>query len=613
MIREWRISRFKSIVGSERLALKPLTVLAGPNSSGKSSVIQSILLISQTVSSQVQDKQLVLNGELTQLGSFDDVCSQESSNRTIEFGFRVDLKGAGSSVVEAIPHGAPLGARAYQGSVADLSVDATVVFGPSGPDVAGSPVSRLQADLLDGRFRISVRAAQASLFPFDARESHQPDIRIRRRSDNEPARIEGGRNRPIDRGPLGALSKYDIHMSPASRRAVEQRRAEWFRSELRGEVVGPVLAHFLPSGVVWRQRELPRAVAAALRGLRRATSREIQELLTAWLANERGPWRAIARGIAQEAQRLSEGVVDYVRNATRYSMREERIESLVRVADELLEPELRDAVAFFPGPLSEKQDVAFQSLRDFLGGVRYLGPLRDDPKPVYSGSGAVDPTAVGSKGQFTAAVLDINRDLQVEYVRPRTTEVVRGRLSQAVEMWLRYFGIAESVSTHEEGKLGYRLTVRMDGVQRDVDLTNVGVGVSQVLPILVMTLVSPRGALLLFEQPELHLHPAVQSQLADFFVAMCRAGRQCIVETHSEYLINRLRLRIAEADSPEDLQSLATVHFVERVGGRSRFRVVDINRFGAIQDWPEGFFDQGPGEAERILKAGMARRSRSKQ
>ncbi|WP_162528596.1 AAA family ATPase [Mycolicibacterium sp. CBMA 361] len=88
----------------------------------------------------------------------------------------------------------------------------------------------------------------------------------------------------------------------------------------------------------------------------------------------------------------------------------------------------------------------------------------------------------------------------------------------------------------------------------DLDLTSVGTGVSQVLPVLVMCLQAPPGSLLLIEQPELHLNPAVQQKLADFLLAIAASGRQLLVETHSDYLITRLRLRTAK-DPTEDTRN----------------------------------------------------------
>ncbi len=65
---------------------------------------------------------------------------------------------------------------------------------------------------------------------------------------------------------------------------------------------------------------------------------------------------------------------------------------------------------------------------------------------------------------------------------------------------------------------------------------NVGIGTSQVLPVLILGLISPQGTVVIYEQPELHLHPYSQSRLADFFIAMSKLGKQIIIETHSEYI-----------------------------------------------------------------------------
>jgi predicted ATPase len=136
--------------------------------------------------------------------------------------------------------------------------------------------------------------------------------------------------------------------------------------------------------------------------------------------------------------------------------------------------------------------------------------------------------------------------------------------------------------------------------------------VSQVLPILVSCLISEYDTTLLFEQPELHLHPAVQSRLADFFLSMAVLGKQCIIETHSEYLINRLRFRIASSPLDGSLTSSAKIYFVEKRADTSSFKEIVVNDFGAISEWPEGFFDQSQGEAERILLAASEKREEKK-
>jgi len=165
-------------------------------------------------------------------------------------------------------------------------------------------------------------------------------------------------------------------------------------------------------------------------------------------------------------------------------------------------------------------------------------------------------------------VLDVYAEQDVDFIPPNSPDSHprKVKLHEAVKAWLVHFGLAESFRTNEEGKLGHRLTIRPGGIEKDVDLTNVGVGVSQVLPIIVMSLISDPGSVLLFEQPEFHVHPRVQSLLADFFLAVIRTGRQCIIETHSEYLINRLRLRSARSPIDTPLHNDIMLFFVERRG-----------------------------------------------
>jgi predicted ATPase len=89
-------------------------------------------------------------------------------------------------------------------------------------------------------------------------------------------------------------------------------------------------------------------------------------------------------------------------------------------------------------------------------------------------------------------------------------------LGEALNLWLSEFGLATRVEAKDLGRLGMSLTVAPTGGSRLIDLTSVGVGVSQVLPVILLCLLSRSTSVILLEQPELHLHPAMQLKLADF-------------------------------------------------------------------------------------------------
>ena len=87
MITKWRLYNLKSVRSQTELTFKPLTIFAGANSSGKSTVLQSILLVSQTAGSMVPSRSVVLNGHLTKLGQFDDLIQQGSEAQQIAIGW----------------------------------------------------------------------------------------------------------------------------------------------------------------------------------------------------------------------------------------------------------------------------------------------------------------------------------------------------------------------------------------------------------------------------------------------------------------------------------------------------------------------------------------------
>ena len=259
-------------------------------------------------------------------------------------------------------------------------------------------------------------------------------------------------------------------------------------------------------------------------------------------------------------------------------------------------------------------DIIQQIRRVFENQIFYLGPLRDDPKAIYAIPPLPNQRDVGLKGEYTAAMLDEHKDLIIEYPLPPILEkfdgeyeLARGTLFDAVQVWLNRMGLAKSFNTALTPKVGYQLEIRPEGVKHNLDLMSLGVGISQVLPTIVMALLAPEDSVLIFEQPEVHLHPKVQSVLGDFFLGIVGCGKQCIVETHSEHLINRIRRRIAESKDEEILQQLQ-IYFVELKNGVSQFRSVEPNEFGAILEWPSDFFDEVEKESSAIIRAAMEKR-----
>jgi predicted ATPase len=252
----------------------------------------------------------------------------------------------------------------------------------------------------------------------------------------------------------------------------------------------------------------------------------------------------------------------------------------------------------------------------FSSKLKYLGPLRDPPKSIYPIIALDDSKDIGIIGENVAAVFDSYKDRPIDYISPKNIQVgkkINVPLKKAVNDWLKYLGVADGVKTKNMGKYGVSLSVRMPNSKTFHDFANVGVGVSQVFPIVVMCLIADPDTSFLFEQPELHLHPRVQSRLADFFLSMTFIHKQCIIETHSEYLINKIRYRIVEEKNDETkIRNSVKLYFAEKKDDYTNFKELEINNYGVISEWPDGFFDEGQNLARDILIAGIEKRKGGK-
>lgn len=242
-----------------------------------------------------------------------------------------------------------------------------------------------------------------------------------------------------------------------------------------------------------------------------------------------------------------------------------------------------------------------------LNSIYYLGPLREHPKRIYSWSGET-PESVGQKGEFTIAAI-LAASAQDRCIN-RGPKMRLSRFDVFVAQWLKDLRIIESfkVKPVSEGRKEYEVVVKTHTTASEVKITDVGFGVSQVLPALVQAFYCPPNSTIWMEQPEIHLHPQVQAELADVFISATQAREngkernvQLIVESHSEHFLNRLQRRIAEgAVAPEDV----AIYFCRREGSATELEPLRLNMFGEIENWPENFFgDEMADIAGRTLAA----------
>ncbi|MHB1222856.1 MAG: DUF3696 domain-containing protein [Gemmatimonadaceae bacterium] len=269
-----------------------------------------------------------------------------------------------------------------------------------------------------------------------------------------------------------------------------------------------------------------------------------------------------------------------------------------------------EAVAYY-------QNTAFLSdlvlaLQEQMRSIFHVGPLREYPGRVYLWSGEARQH-VGERGERAVEAILAARDRSFN-LKPK--ERLR-TLEQLVAERLEAMGLIDSFSIRPiaPGRREYEVLLRTRKDLPEVKLTDVGFGISQVLPVIVECFSTPPGSVVIFEQPEIHLHPKVQADLADVFVDAIHAredgaerGVQFIIESHSEHFLRRLQRRIAEERlRPED----AALYFVNTDQAGARLEELDVDMFGNILNWPDGFF--GDEMADLVARAeAQARRTKGR-
>lgn len=243
--------------------------------------------------------------------------------------------------------------------------------------------------------------------------------------------------------------------------------------------------------------------------------------------------------------------------------------------------------------------------------IHYLGPLRSPARRYYMTSLDLDPK-MDPTGEFLPYVLRDRRDQLVYHISPGGTQVARKPLKNVLDSWMCYLRTGQCSEVDPDKDLHeiditstkdvlLELAVKTFGGEAH-GLADSGFGYSQILPIVVRGLIAPVGSTIIIEQPELHLNPAIQVRLAEFLMSLVVAGRRLLVETHSEHIVNSLRVLSAE-DPTGQFAGECKVVYVNTESGKPQLLQLDIQPDGTIPEWPRQFFGEALTLSTRLLKA----------
>ena len=545
---EFRVGGFKAFRDTQRLPIKPITLVFGPNSGGKSSLIHALLFAHEAIVNEKLDvRQTQLGGDSVDLGGFANYAYGHELAREIEFGFRLPkpvLSDGSCPVADSEFNITSRVACSHVPHVRTCSI-ASRHFRMLLTESAG----KLSLVEIDGEPIGSYRVYKTREMHSDEQEIEAPDFRPGNAQwGGGPTYDEWTQVREVEAVGAGLVPRC---LAGRQEEGEPQLKGSW---DNHRRIAVPWLgAEQLPgylSYEEWARRnrvDLPRYAQAA----------EIT------LDEEAGPSEG------DRTDKPTEG------GNAQYAAFIQRLRDSHKTVPKRAIP--------FEAELNDIVKTVHSRLCGGFGKLKYLGPFRSYPSRRL-------PLPAANNPNFNATGASA-------WYKVQTDDDVR----TAVNHWLGS-GLLQTPYEIEPG--GPETTeLRLTDVRRKVRVSHrdIGIGVSQVLPVLVEAYGSS-GATIVIEQPEIHLHPALQAELGDVFIKAALSERQntFIIETHSEHLILRLLRRIRETSEGNIASGLTAVTpehvsvvYVEPTESGSRVLVMNVDEKGRLATpWPGGFFTE---------------------
>jgi len=549
MIKTLFTGNFKAFAETQRIPIKPITLIFGPNSAGKSSFIHSLALACETErTGRLDIFKTEVGGSAIDLGGFRQYVHRAEARRRMEWGAELDIS-------------------ALRGRLAELL----------------APVKTLKVALsigveLDNEER-PLPGAEPSVTGYELLGDDQLLLRMSRRRDGRLRLDRLNHEHPVFREVLKAI------VTTAT--TTDTVTAEDF------EGIGDVIADLVPELSTSVTRLFPEGLTV------RRSDPEEQGQATLF---------PISKGNRKED----------LANAINFFL-PKTLDELIKGSSQALAEELKKLQYLGPLRSFPPRHLAFSEHEDANwyagGGYAWDVVRRDDAvraavnewlgsealKTPYElvvrqlvGVNDLDPVLMEGLESIVEDGVEIEYEPESEYTVGGAYPILRDSEAEARRL-------QDLIKTSDVEKLKELVLIdrRSNTV---VSHRDVGIGITQVLPVLVMAYASA-DKLIAMEQPEIHLHPALQAELGDVFINAALGGRgnRFILETHSEHLLLRIMRRMRETQEqrlpegagpvqPEDVMVL----YVEPDGGRSIVREMPLNARGELaKAWPGGFFEEG--------------------
>jgi predicted ATPase len=549
---ELRVANVKSLAGDHVIPLAPLTLIYGPNAAGKSSIIQSLLLLAQSVHANT----FAPRGPLVDLRDYRHLVSGHDTSREVTVGIRFAVEEEDTDAVMFASH------EDVPPDVPPIRFEAGAWLTFHDEDNEGAPWVRLALGVEESML--------VQPYPTESVEGYDDEgwpygpYYLAWRLDLRDAGTVETLATTLERAQVlqgTRVRRDDVHNSMALLRfaleVIESGYAASASLEMWADPTEPEEGLRPPRSLrLWLEpRTGPQdglaPVSAEGRGLSPKDQSDAEDLLKKWASGSTERDVLGARDAFGPVVQLFDRI-------------DEEARALCR----------SDAMGEDQSPAARR----YRERRQFDGGpdpkLVSLGPIRPGPRRVHLEDEIFDPTA-----------LALIRRLHSN-----------DKLLAQVNQWLQRLEIPYTVAVDRlvserkpDTDFGYSFELTDTRTSVEVSLADVGYGVSQVLPI-ITECVGSSSSTICIEQPELHLHPRLAANLAELLVESTKRGNQIIAETHSENILLRVQRLIRDGVIAASDVAVLYVDSKPDVGAEVTRLPLD-DEGDLLVRWPGGFFD----------------------
>lgn len=556
MISKLNFKNYKGFKSAE-LDLKPITILLGANSTGKSSIIQLFLMLSQTINNDKQCKSaLRLNGDLVRLGEYENIFHNKNVKHSIE----LELYLSDFEVAHIF--------QKVKDKIEDVYFSLRKV----------NSLLDNKGTMVESKIDIYGKYNYFEWSDYEALGDCLNELpKIRRQINNKLRKIEPEiGEKVVKRYFRNVRNRHSLNISydkECKKLLLDFKPFKLsydFLETLEQEIEGSISINYRIS---YNKKESKIDVDKI--SIRSCLDKDI--LTYSYDRVQRGKHHNLSSDFVDDK------VLDKYRSKFGNSV---LFNGLDIARKKRVGRQIEDV---FIDTLYElfKSNIANIDFEFGYNKINYVSPLRAYPKRYYF----LDESVVNNS-------LDSVNGNQLAEVLSENTDIIK-----KVNNWLGKFNFKVSVSQLKD--VIHNIRINQNGLM--LDITDVGFGLSQILPIIVQGFLSADNSLTIIEQPEIHLHPRMQAELADLFIDIMKEtndfeeGKSLLIETHSEYLLKRLRRRIAEGKVRAEDVGIYFIHPKDKDYKYARVENIEISKTGAFA-WPSDFYIDDINDTMEFLK-----------